>query len=153
MTLCDPVDCSPPCSSVHGILQASILEWAAMPSSRRLSQLRDQICASRGSCIAGRFFTTEPLGKPLNAVAFIMFCFAQLLTFCGRVLPPWLEHDMFCIFIFPTHLMLSKYFKIGFVVPAWEHLPTIKLSYLQVHSRFLFVDRRHEYLVNEQQCP
>ena len=109
LTLCDPVDCSPPCSSVHGILQASILEWAAMPSSRRLSQLRDQICASRGSCIAGRFFTTEPLGKPLNAVAFIMFCFAQLLTFCGRVLPPWLEHDMFCIFIFPTHLMLSKY--------------------------------------------
>lgn len=56
----------------------------------------------------------------------------------------------YCVFIF---LMLSKYFKIGFVVPAWEHLPTIKLSYLQVHSRFLFVDRRHEYLINEQQCP
>ena len=33
-TLCDPVDCSPPGSSVHGILQARILEWVAMPSSR-----------------------------------------------------------------------------------------------------------------------
>ena len=33
-TLCDPVDCSPPGSSLHGILQARILEWAAMPSSR-----------------------------------------------------------------------------------------------------------------------
>ena len=33
-TLCDPVDCSPPGSSVHGILQARILEWLAMPSSR-----------------------------------------------------------------------------------------------------------------------
>ena len=31
--LCDPVDCSPPGSSVHGILRARILEWAAMPSS------------------------------------------------------------------------------------------------------------------------
>ena len=33
-TLCDPVDCSPPGSSVHGILQARILDWVAMPSSR-----------------------------------------------------------------------------------------------------------------------
>ena len=33
-TLCDPMDCSPPGSSVHGILQAIILEWVAMPSSR-----------------------------------------------------------------------------------------------------------------------
>ena len=33
-TLCDPMDCSPPDSSVHGILQARILEWVAMPSSR-----------------------------------------------------------------------------------------------------------------------
>ena len=35
-TLCDPMDCSPPGSSVHGILQARILEWVAMPSSRDL---------------------------------------------------------------------------------------------------------------------
>ena len=34
LTVCDPMDCSPPGSSVHGILQASILEWIAMPSSR-----------------------------------------------------------------------------------------------------------------------
>ena len=34
LTLCDHVDCSPPGSSVHGILQAKILEWVAMPSSR-----------------------------------------------------------------------------------------------------------------------
>ena len=36
-TLCDCVDCSPPGSSVHGILQARKLEWIAMPSSRRTS--------------------------------------------------------------------------------------------------------------------
>ena len=34
LTLCDPMDCSPPGSSVHGILQAAILEWAAIPFSR-----------------------------------------------------------------------------------------------------------------------
>ena len=54
LTLCDPVDCSPPGSSVHGILQARILEWVAMPFSRRSSQPRDR---TQLSCIAGGFFT------------------------------------------------------------------------------------------------
>ena len=36
LTLCNPTDCSPPGSSVHGILQARILEWAALPFSRDL---------------------------------------------------------------------------------------------------------------------
>ena len=40
-TLCDPMDCSPPGSSVHGILQARILEWITMPSSRGSSWPRD----------------------------------------------------------------------------------------------------------------
>ena len=39
-TLCDPMDCSPPGPSVHGILQAGILEWVAVAFSRRSSQLR-----------------------------------------------------------------------------------------------------------------
>ena len=39
--ICDPVDCSPPGSSVHGISQARILEWVAIPFSRELSQPRD----------------------------------------------------------------------------------------------------------------
>ena len=51
LTLSDPTDCSPPGSSVHGILQARILEWAAMPSSRGSPRARDQI---RVSCIADR---------------------------------------------------------------------------------------------------
>ena len=51
LTLWDPVDCSPPGSSVHWILQARILEWVAMPSSRGSSQPRDQTWVS---CIAGR---------------------------------------------------------------------------------------------------
>ena len=41
LSLCDPVACSPPGSSMHRILQAIILEWAALPSSRGSSQPRD----------------------------------------------------------------------------------------------------------------
>ena len=44
-TLCDPKDRSPPGSSVHGILQARILDWAAMPSSERPAQTqRANLC-------------------------------------------------------------------------------------------------------------
>ena len=48
-------------SSVHGTLQAIILEWVAIRGS---SRPRDQTCVSCGSCVAGRFFTYEPLRKP-----------------------------------------------------------------------------------------
>ena len=51
---CDPKDCSLPGSSVHGILQGTILEWIAIPFSRGSSQSRDRTWVS---CIAGRFFT------------------------------------------------------------------------------------------------
>ena len=53
---CDPIDCSPPGSSVYAISQARILEWVAIFFSRRFSWCKDQTCAS---CLAGRFFTTE----------------------------------------------------------------------------------------------
>ena len=45
-TLCDPMDCSPPGSSVHGILQARILEWVTTSFSRGSSWPRDQTCVS-----------------------------------------------------------------------------------------------------------
>ena len=50
LTLCNPMD-----YTVHGILQARILEWAAFPFSRGSSQPRDR---TQGSCIAGGFFTS-----------------------------------------------------------------------------------------------
>ena len=50
-SLCDPMDCSPPGSTVHGILQVRILEWVAMPSSRRSSSPRDWTRVSYVSCI------------------------------------------------------------------------------------------------------
>ena len=75
-TLCDPMDCR--CqsrgvpwlcqteefhgSSVHGTVQAGILQWVGIPFSRGFSQPRDWTWVS---CIAGGFFTTEPPGKPI----------------------------------------------------------------------------------------
>ena len=56
LTLCDPMD-----SSDHGILQARILEWEAIPFSRVSSRPKDQIWVSR---IARRFLLSEPPGKP-----------------------------------------------------------------------------------------
>ena len=64
LTFCDPEDCILPGSSVHGILQEGILEWVAMPSSRGSFGPRDQTRISYGYCIADRFFTVEPPGKP-----------------------------------------------------------------------------------------
>ena len=56
-TLCNRMDCNPPGSSVHGILQARILEWVAMPSSRGSFQPRDPTCIS---CITVDYLPTEP---------------------------------------------------------------------------------------------
>ena len=58
LTLCNTMDCNLPDSYVHEILQARILEWVAMPSSRGFSWPRDQT-----PTLAGRFFTTSAPGK------------------------------------------------------------------------------------------
>ena len=70
-TPCDPMAHSPPGSSVHGTLQARILEWVAMPSScRGSSQPRDW---TQVSSTAGRFFTFEPPGKPPSSTLLLIF--------------------------------------------------------------------------------
>ena len=61
--LCDPVDCSPPGSSIHGILQARVLEWVAMSFSRGSSQPRDWTQVSR---IAGRRFTIWAINSQIQ---------------------------------------------------------------------------------------
>ena len=59
-TLCDPINCSPQGSYVHGISQVRILEWVALSSFMGSSRPRDQ---THVSYIAGKFFTHEPPGK------------------------------------------------------------------------------------------
>ena len=66
-TLCDPIDCSPPCSSVHGFFQARILYWVAISSSRGFSQPRDWTCISCVSC-TGVFLLLSHLGSPIQHI-------------------------------------------------------------------------------------
>ena len=61
LTLCDSMDHSPPGFSSMGFLQARILEWVAMPSSKESFPPKDR---TQISGTAGRFFTTKPPGKP-----------------------------------------------------------------------------------------
>ena len=72
LTLCDPVDCIPPGSSFHGILQARIVEWVAISFSRESSQPRDR---TQVSCIAGRFFNCLSYHVSLH---FLRFSFLQV---------------------------------------------------------------------------
>ena len=58
-TLCDPVDCSPPDSSVHAVLQARILEWVAILFSRGSSQ-------PRSPALQTDSLASEPPGKPFQ---------------------------------------------------------------------------------------
>ena len=68
-TLCYTMDCSPPGSSLHGILHTRTLEWVAMPSSRGSPWPRDQICVSSVSCNGSRFFTSCATWKKWVQVA------------------------------------------------------------------------------------
>ena len=63
--LCDPMDCSPPGSSLHGVLQARILEWVAISSPGDLPDPGIKPTSPVTPALANGFFTTELPGKPL----------------------------------------------------------------------------------------
>ena len=62
----NPTDCNPPGSSVHGILQARILEWVVMPSFRESSQLRDGTVSFLFPEFANGFFTTSTTWEAIS---------------------------------------------------------------------------------------
>ena len=78
---CNPMYCSPPGSSVHGTLQARILEWVAMPSSRGSSQPRD---LTHVSCLLHQQAGSLPL------------------------VPPWKSHICVCVYILAFQLKKPK---------------------------------------------
>ena len=65
LTVCDPMDCSPPDSPVHGILQARILEWVATPSCRGSSRPRIKLASLMSPALAG-LSATSATGDALH---------------------------------------------------------------------------------------
>ena len=84
LTLCDLMDCSPPGSSVHGILQARILEWDAISFSRGYCSPRNLSCIS---CILALQADSSPLwlpGKPCGSSSSSETCTVVVRTACPR---------------------------------------------------------------------
>ena len=82
LTLCKPMDCSPPGSSFHGILQARTLGWVDIPFSRGSSWSRNW---TQVSCIADRFFTIWTTREAFLKILFLFYFTPK--TFCIGVKP------------------------------------------------------------------
>ena len=111
LTLCDPTDCSPPVSSVHGISEARILEWVVIFSSRGSSRPRDW---THVSGIAGGVFTVEPLGKPCVCMyMLILECTChewQETVLYGKPFFHWMENEWSHSVSWLAHLWVRRYY-------------------------------------------
>ena len=96
LPLCNPMDYSPPSSSVHRILQAGILEWVAISFllewgaisfSRGSFRHKDRTCISCVSSIAGRFFNVEPAGKLCFDISRNCIVSTQSFSLSQNILP------------------------------------------------------------------
>ena len=96
-TPCDPMDCSPPGSSVHGILQARKLVWVATPSFRGSSQPRDWTQVSH---IADRFFTSWASREAPLCAHSITISFQVLMEITFNMVKLYHSHLTLCQIIF-----------------------------------------------------
>ena len=84
-TVGNHVDCSPPGSSIHGILQAKILEWVAIPSSRESSPPGIEPMLLMSPALAGRFFTTSTTWEAPKILNHPQFCWCRQKRESGHV--------------------------------------------------------------------
>ena len=137
-TLCDPLDCSPPGSSVHWISKARILEWIGICFSRGSSQPRDW---THISCLAGRFVTTEPPGekkkkKYIYIYIYIIYMYVgvcvciYIYIYIYNTYILFFSYDFGCTIICQSsHLTICtlfsqyiKFFILNLMVQLWFHL-------------------------------
>ena len=86
---CNPMECSPPGSSVHGTSQVRLLDWVAIYFSRGSFQPRDGNCVS---CIGKRILYCQPLGKPCIECAYCKKSSNEFFKFhTSWLLPPDLD--------------------------------------------------------------
>ena len=128
LTLGKSMDCRPPGSSVHGILQARILEWVDVPFSRGSFQPRDR---TKASCIAGGFLTVWAMREPHMCVSpslYIYICmyiyaFFPLLNICHLVFKDFqalfLSQSWTFFPLFPFSLLCSILISLPTVFPQY----------------------------------
>ena len=103
-TLCDPVDCSPPGSSVHGILQARILEWVAFPLSIVSSHSGIK---PRSPTLQVDSLPAEPLGKPKNIAMDSLFILQGIIP--TQELNRDLLHCRWILYQLSYHIIVQFY--------------------------------------------
>ena len=113
-TICIPMDCSSPGSSVHKILQARILEWVAIPFSRGTFQPRDQ------TCIAGRFFTIWASSEAPGALYWIPISEKQIISILHGIkhMRAWAHAHTHTHKLLRLMVLLIRWV----VLPVWTHL-------------------------------
>ena len=140
LTLCDPMDYSPPGSSVHGILQARIMEWAAIPFS---GDLPDPGIKPRSPALQAGSLPSEPLGKPHRADIEISFIFQKyhMVANGAWFLRGWRT------FRFKQHL-LSTYYVQGTLLDATEDakihetVPASQCLWKSLEAMFQYLSRK-----------
>ena len=113
------MDYSPLGSSVHGILQAGILEWVAIPSSGELPDPGFEPLNLMSPALPGRFLTTEPPGFPPNTIH--IYALQRKCSLCKEIDPLYFIIfkiiDLFPIFL--INFVWILLFKI-FFSPCWQ---------------------------------
>ena len=137
-TLFDPMDCNPPGSSVHGILQARVLQWVAILFSRESSQLRDW---NQVSCIAGWFFT---IWATREAHLWDVFESLLFLIVCMWFFFSWGFQELLCLNAIVIDLSICS-----FIASSWGKLWSEEISEKNFNLRWLKGGVTGELLINE----
>ena len=133
LTLCGPMDCNPPGTSVHGILQERILEWVAVPSSRGSSKPRD---GTQVSHIAGRFFTVWATREaPLIKAVFLKWRFPETRAYYENVHTKSDHVAKLFLEIWKLRIYLNVFMSFSpSLLPFFPLFPSLPIPLIQTHT-------------------
>ena len=136
-TLCDPMDCSPPGSSVHGILQARTVEWVAISYSRGSSRLRDRTHVTCIFCTGRWFFITSTSWEALYLLQVCSNCLFLLESI-------FVVYAFLGIYLFHLSYLLCWLFTVFPYVPFFISIRSVMVHWLSflillIHSNFNFL--------------
>ena len=127
-TLCNPLNCSPPDSSVHGISSGKNTVLCSVPFSRGLSQPRDQ---TQVFCITGRFFTIWANKEALKNISNIIAALGNKVSLIK--LEEWgIPLGAISIFNYKQHFQLKKVKKNVILLKLCFNVVKVNLKYFQV---------------------